>query len=82
MAVGKAPVKDLDVSKISLWLGETLLLENGEPAESYSEELGQAEMDKEEILIKINLNVGEAKAYVWTSDLSHEYVTINAEYRS
>ena len=82
MAVGKAPVKDLDVSKISLWLGETLLLENGEPAESYSEELGQAEMDKDEISIKINLNVGEAKAHVWTSDLSHEYVTINADYRS
>jgi len=82
MAVGKAPVKDLDVNKISLWLGETLLLENGEPAESYSEELGQAEMDKEEISIKINLNAGEAKAHVWTSDLSHEYVTINADYRS
>ncbi len=82
MAVGKAPVKDLDVNKISLWLGDTLLLENGEPAESYTEELGQAEMDKEEISIKINLNVGEAKAHVWTSDLSHEYVTINAEYRS
>ena len=82
MAVGKAPVKDLDVSKISLWLGETLLLENGEPAESYTEEQGQAEMDKDEISIKISLNAGEAKAHVWTSDLSHEYVTINAEYRS
>ena len=82
MAVGKAPVKDLDVNKISLWLGETLLLENGEPAESYSEELGQAEMDKEEILVRISLNAGEAKAHIWTSDLSHEYVTINADYRS
>lgn len=82
MAVGKAPVKDLDVSKISLWLGETLLLENGEPAESYTEEAGQAEMDKEEICIRISLNAGEARAHVWTSDLSHEYVTINAEYRS
>jgi len=82
MAVGKAPVKDLDVNKISLWLGDTLLLENGEPADSYTEALGQAEMDKEEISIKIHLNVGEAKAHVWTSDLSHEYVTINAEYRS
>ena len=82
MAVGKAPVKDLDVSKISLWLGETLLLENGEPAETYTEEQGQAEMDKDEISIRISLNVGEARAHVWTSDLSHEYVTINAEYRS
>ncbi len=82
MAVGKAPVKDLDVRKISLWLGETLLLENGEPAESYSEELGQIEMNKEEIVIRISLNAGEAEACIWTSDLSHEYVTINAEYRS
>jgi len=82
MAVGKAPVKDLDVSRISLWLGETLLLEKGEPAESYNEELGQAEMDKKEITIRINLNAGDMKAHVWTSDLSHEYVTINAEYRS
>ena len=82
MAVGKAPVKDLDVTKISLWLGDTLLLENGEPAESYTEEAGQAEMDKEEIAIRISLNAGEARAHVWTSDLSHEYVTINAEYRS
>jgi len=82
MAVGKAPVKDLDVAKISLWLGETLLLENGEPAESYTEELGQAEMDKDEITIRISLNSGQSKAHVWTSDLSHEYVTINADYRS
>ena len=82
MAVGKAPVKDLDVNKISLWLGDTLLLENGEPAASYTEEQGQAEMDKEEITIRISLNAGDAKAHIWTSDLSHEYVTINAEYRS
>ncbi len=82
MAVGKAPVKDLDVTKISLWLGETLLLENGEPAESYSEEQGQVEMNKDEITIRISLNSGEAKAHIWTSDLSHEYVTINADYRS
>ena len=82
MAIGKAPVKDLDVTKISLWLGETLLLENGEPAENYTEEQGQAEMDKEEITIRISLNAGEANAHIWTSDLSHEYVTINADYRS
>ena len=82
MAVGKAPVKDLDVSKISLWLGETLLLENGEPAESYTEDQGQAEMNKDEITIRISLNAGESQALIWTSDLSHEYVTINAEYRS
>ncbi len=82
MAIGKAPVKDLDVSKISLWLGDTLLLENGQPTESYTEDLGQLEMNKAEISIRICLNAGDAVARVWTSDLSHEYVTINAEYRS
>ena len=82
MAIGKAPVKDLDVSKLSLFLGETQLIEKGEPLDSYSEEQGQVEMDKEEITIRIQLNAGDAVATVWTSDLSHEYVTINAEYRS
>lgn len=82
MAIGKASVKDLDVSKLSLWLGDTQLIEAGEPLETYSEELGQIEMNKDEIVICIRLNAGDEKATVWTSDLSHEYVTINAEYRS
>ncbi len=82
MAIGKSPVKDLDVSKLSLWLGDTQLIEAGEPLETYEEAQGQTEMDKEEITIRIQLNAGDAKAVVWTSDLSHEYVTINAEYRS
>lgn len=82
MAIGKTPVKALDVSKLSLWLGETQLIQAGEPLESYKEEMGQAEMDKEEITIRVCLNAGKEKATVWTSDLSHEYVTINAEYRS
>ena len=82
MAIGKAPVKDLDVNKLSLWLGDTQLIEAGEPLETYSEEQGQIEMDKDEIVICIRLNAGDERATVWTSDLSHEYVTINAEYRS
>ncbi len=81
-AIGRSQVEDLDVSKISLWLGETQLLETGEPLASYTEEQGQMEMDKAEITIRIALNAGDAKARIWTSDLSHEYVTINAEYRS
>ena len=81
-AIGRSQVKDLDISKISLWLGETQLLKAGEPLASYTEEQGQMEMDKAEITIRIVLNVGDAKARIWTSDLSHEYVTINAEYRS
>lgn len=82
MAIGRSNVSALDVSKLSLWLGDTQLLEAGEPLESYTEEQGQIEMDKEEITIRIALNAGDASARIWTSDLSHEYVTINAEYRS
>lgn len=82
MAVGKSDIADLDVSKISLWLGDTLLLEAGEPVESYTEERGQMEMAKEEITIRISLARGSASTTVWTSDLSHEYIRINAEYRS
>lgn len=82
MAIGRSQVQDLNVNKISLWLGETQLLESGEPLESYTEEQGQIEMDKEEITIRVALNVGKSSARIWTSDLSHEYVRINAEYRS
>ena len=82
MAIGRSQVEDLDVSKISLWLGDTQLLESGEPLETYTEAQGQLEMDKEEITIRIALKAGEASCRIWTSDLSHEYVTINAEYRS
>ncbi len=82
MAIGKAPVKDLDVSKLSLWLGDTQLLKNGEPHPRYKEQQGQEEMNKQEISIRVALNAGDDQATVWTSDLSHEYITINAEYRS
>ncbi len=82
MAIGRSQVDALEVNKISLWLGETQLLEAGEPLASYSEEQGQMEMDKEEITIRVALNKGNSHARIWTSDLSHEYVRINAEYRS
>lgn len=81
-AVGRSQVESLEVSKISLWLGETLLLENGEPAASYTEEQGQYEMNKDEINLRIYLDRGDALARVWTSDFSYDYVKINAEYRS
>ncbi len=81
-AIGRSPVKRLDISKLSLWLGDTHLIQAGEPVETYTEQAGQLEMDKQEITIRIELNDGDAATAVWTSDLSHDYVTINAEYRS
>lgn len=81
-AIGRAPVKNLNIDKLALWLGDTQLIEAGQPLASYTEEQGQAEMDKDEITIRIRLDNGDASATIWTSDLSHEYVRINAEYRS
>lgn len=81
-AIGRAKVESLDVSLVDLYLGDTRLLKNGLPDQSYSEAMGQAEMAKEEIIIRINLGQGDCQASIWTSDLSYEYVKINAEYRS
>jgi glutamate N-acetyltransferase/amino-acid N-acetyltransferase len=81
-AVGRARIDTLDVSRIDLYLGNTCLLKNGMPDSQYREELGQLEMNKEEIKITVDLNQGRCSTSIWTSDLSYEYVKINAEYRS
>ncbi|MHB0774327.1 bifunctional glutamate N-acetyltransferase/amino-acid acetyltransferase ArgJ [Halomonas sp. WWR20] len=81
-AVGRAPVTALDVSRIVIDLGDVRLVEHGGRASSYTEEAGSAVMAGEEIIIRIDLGRGDAQATVWTSDLSHDYVSINADYRS
>lgn len=81
-AIGRAGLKDLDVDAIEVYLDDVLIAENGGRAASYSEQQGLAVMSKEEITIAIQLHRGEAEETVWTMDFSHEYVTINAEYRT
>lgn len=81
-AVGRSPIDALDVGQVTIWLGDTLLIEKGEPAPSYHEELGQVEMNQAEIAIRIDLGRGDAAATTWTCDFSYDYVKINAEYRS
>ena len=81
-AVGRSKIEQLDVNRVSLWLGATQLLENGMPASAYTEEQGQIEMNKHDISITIQLGRGDAETKVWTNDLSYEYIKINAEYRS
>lgn len=81
-AIGRARIENLDVSRVDLYLGTTCLLRNGLPDETYREELGQIEMDREDIRIIVNLGQGEQTATIWTSDLSYDYIKINAEYRS
>ena len=81
-AVGRAGIKDLDIDKIAIYLGELCIVENGGISTLYSEAAGQQVMDREEITIRIVLGRGSATETIWTSDLSHDYVTINAEYRT
>ncbi len=81
-AVGRSGLKNLDINKVSLYLDAVCLIKNGQPAPDYTEEAGQAVMQQHDICVSIELGRGKAKQTVWTSDLSHEYVTINAEYRT
>jgi len=81
-AVGRAGIQDLDIDKIAIYLGDVCIVENGGVSSLYSEAAGQQVMDREEITIRITLARGSATETVWTSDLSHDYVTINAEYRT
>ena len=81
-AIGKSSVEQLIIEKVDININDVELIKNGEPASNYTEEAGQAVFNQEEITIHINLNLAGASYHVWTSDLSHEYVTINADYRS
>ena len=81
-AVGRAGLHELDVGRISIHLGEVCIVANGTLATTYREALGQAEMSKPAIDITVNLARGNAREIVWTSDLSEDYVRINASYRS
>lgn len=81
-AVGRAGLNDLEVESLAIHLDEVCIVRDGERAADYTEERGQAVMDRPEITVRIALARGPAEARIWTSDLSHDYVTINAEYRS
>ncbi|MGP8290547.1 bifunctional glutamate N-acetyltransferase/amino-acid acetyltransferase ArgJ [Vreelandella zhanjiangensis] len=81
-AVGRAPVDNFDVNRVVIDLADVRLVEDGGRASGYTEEAGSAVMAQEEITIRISLGRGDESATVWTSDLSHDYVTINADYRS
>lgn len=81
-ATGRAGVQDLDVSRVEVSISGVRIARHGARDPDYTEEAGQRVMSAEEITISIALGRGDAAATVWTSDLSHDYVRINAEYRS
>ena len=80
-AVGCSGV-DLDCNTLKMWLNGVLVAEKGGRAAGYTEEQGQAVMNENEITVRIDLQRGREQATVYTCDLSHEYVSINADYRS
>ncbi|QVM90511.1 bifunctional glutamate N-acetyltransferase/amino-acid acetyltransferase ArgJ [Pseudomonas entomophila] len=81
-AVGRAGVPALDVSLIDVYLDNVCIASKGGRSPSYTEEQGSAVMAQEEITIRIELGRGQCSETIWTTDLSHEYVKINAEYRT
>jgi len=81
-AVGYAGIADLAVDRVDLYLDDVLVVKNGGRHPAYQEADGQRVMKQSEITVRIALNRGAASAVVWTCDLSHDYVSINADYRS
>ena len=81
-AVGRADIEALDVSQVELLINGVRVAEGGARAASYTEEQGEQAMSPRDIHIELRLNRGDQQATVWTSDLSYDYVRINAEYRT
>ena len=81
-AVGRAGLADLDINKVSIYLDEVCIVSNGGRDQGYEEAMGQAVMSQQEIAIRVSLERGNDQATVWTTDLSYDYVKINAEYRT
>jgi glutamate N-acetyltransferase/amino-acid N-acetyltransferase len=81
-AVGYAGIDDLDQTQIELHLDDVLVATRGGRNPDYREEQGQHVMQQSEITIRVELGRGTASDTVWTCDLSHDYVSINADYRS
>ncbi len=81
-AVGRARVEGISFENINISLNEVQIISSGEISEQYTEEAGSREMKKSEITIRIDLGDFKTNESVWTTDLSYDYVKINAEYRS
>ncbi|MDD5124738.1 bifunctional ornithine acetyltransferase/N-acetylglutamate synthase, partial [Methylovulum sp.] len=81
-AVGRAGVENMVLEDVQIYLGEVCIVNNGGRALDYTEEAGQAVMDREEIIITVKLGRGKSAQEVLTCDFSYDYVKINAEYRT
>jgi glutamate N-acetyltransferase/amino-acid N-acetyltransferase len=81
-AVGRAPVHRLEVERVAVWINHVCVVRDGSLALDYTDVAGRAAMRTPEINVRISLGAGRSTARVWTCDFSHDYVSINADYRS
>ncbi len=81
-AVGNSGIEDLNIDEVIININDICIVENGQRSETYTEEKGKDVMSQDEIKLSVNINRGDFIEEIWTTDLSHEYVTINAEYRT
>ena len=81
-AIGRSGVDKLNIDTVSAYIGDLCLFENGGRSRSYSEMKGRAAFNRPEIRLRVDLGRGQAQYQYWTCDLSHDYVRINAEYRT
>lgn len=81
-AVGRAGIDQLDIDRVSIFIGDVCIVRDGGVSPAYTEAAGQAAMKPAEITIRVSLGRGNVAEQVWTCDFSHDYVTINAEYRT
>ena len=81
-AIGNSNIRDLDIHKIDVYIDDICIVNNGERSKTYSEDKGKKVMRQNEIILRINLRRGAFSEEIWTTDLSYEYIKINAEYRS
>jgi glutamate N-acetyltransferase/amino-acid N-acetyltransferase len=81
MAVGKAG-EAADRDRLSIWFGDILVAERGERAPSYKEETVARYMKGAEITVRVDVGIGTGRATIWTCDLTHGYIDVNAAYRS
>ena len=81
-AIGNSNIRDLDIHKIDVYIDDICIVNNGERSKTYNEDKGKKVMKQNEIILRINLRRGTFSEEIWTTDLSYEYIKINAEYRS
>ncbi len=81
-AVGRSGIENLDIDALQIFLDDVCIVRQGGRSNDYTEQRGQAVMDKDEIIVTVDLNRGAFSAQIWTCDFSYDYVKINAEYRT